>query len=299
MTLQDAERSVARKKNLMLAKEGLKFEKSLELASKNLKDAEHMPRADISNEGLNEKLGMVKQPSGINGSTKQHNGTNGHSATNGSLDSVIRRSKPPQRQGLSLPFIQNRDSIHWDAESSEDEVDNQGRPFVDVTETSAFTVVPVRANQVRTNPHISPSDHQKPWRTSNHHSSIPNGKIYTPPKPPSISPPDENKRRELEEQCQKLKELQRHHRLTPTPQSTRAPTNTPNTTPITQAGSYHSTPTSRNPNINGKPVIAPKPQILSNKLTASIKTKNSEQDYNSSTDSDSDHASSETKSTTV
>ena len=149
---------------------------------------------------------------------------------------------------------------------------------------------------VRTNPHVSPSDRPQ-WRA--HHVSIPNGKVYTPPKQSVRSPPDEARRRDLQEQCQKLQELQRHHRLTPTIQATRAPTNTPNNTPTLKPVPYSTTPLSRNLMSNGKPTIAPKPQALRNKLSASTMSRPSDQDSNSSTDSDTEHALKEAKSTTV
>ena len=301
ITLQEAEKSVARRKNVMLAKEDLKFEKSLELASKNLKDAEEIPKVDISNEGLYEKLEKAKQQSSSGVMRDIHStNTNGHNNNTETKQLFVRRSKPPQRQELTLPFIQNRDSIHWDADtdSDEDAQQNKDRPFIDVTESSAFTVVPSRTSQsmVRTNPHVSPSDRPQ-WRA--HHVSIPNGKVYTPPKQSVRSPPDDARRRDLQEQCQKLQELQRHHRLTPTIQTTRAPTNTPNNTPTLKPVPYSTTPLSRNLMSNGKPTIAPKPQALRNKLSASMMSRPSDQDSNSSTDSDSEHALKEAKSTTV
>lgn len=299
--LQDAEKSVARRKNVMLAKEDLKFEKSLELASKNLKDAEQLPKVNLSSEDLSEKLERAKLQSNSGILREKHvTNSNGHNNNHSTSEVVVRRAKPEQRLELSLPFIQNRDSIHWDADSdSEEDAENSTRPFIDVTESSAFTVVPSRASQnmVRTNPHVSPSDRPQ-WRP-NPHGTIPNGKIYTPPKQSARSPPDEARRRDLQEQCQRLQELQRHHRHTPTIPGTRVPVNTPNATSNAKVAPYSTTPLTRNSMDNGKPMIAPKPQALRGKLSASIKPRTSEQDCQSSTDSDSDQSLKEAKSTTV
>ena len=282
----------------------------MELASKSLKDAEKLPKSDANAEKSLEKLlAQAKEYRQQVSPGSSHN-ANRDSNTNGNQQAtkaaVLRRAKPHLKE-QSLPFIQNRDSIHWDAESDSDEdCEHQNGDFVDVTETavSAFTVVNknhnsiyVNGNHVKSNSQLSPvSSHTK--------QTIPNGKVYTSPR----GEPSESRRKDLEQQCQKLQELQRHHRLTPTgtsaKQSSHSPASTVVTSVQTNANTSYVTPTSsRMSNGNGiKPVIAPKPQLRTSLNSIVPKSsQNTEQDYTSSSSESDDECQpiKEPKSTTV
>lgn len=282
------------------------------MASKSLKDAEQLPKGDTAAENGLDKL--VERAKGYH----QENPTNGPGRANhepkvgrvGQTNTapVVRRSKPTLRES-SLPFIQNRDSIHWDAESDSDEDGStRDRDFVDVTEASAsaFTAVNKSQNGNYVNGNHLASTQMSPVNSLDK-QSISNGKVYTSPRPSPEAVG--SSRKDLQQQCHKLQQLQKHHRLTPTGQpAVRSP---PNTLPSTPSLSTHSsanssfaTPTSsRSTNGNGiKPVIAPKPQLRGPaRLPNSKASQQSEaDDSSSSSESDSGCQSiKEVKSTTV
>lgn len=277
------------------------------MASKSLTEAEKLPKADASTEKSLEKL--VEQAKEY-----QHQSqTNGFRHTNyensngkegqAKKETIVRRTKhQPKEQ--SLPFIQNRDSIHWDAESDSDEdCSPKNGDFVDVTEssTSAFTVV----NKGQFNNHVNGNHLPVSPVSPNSKQSIPNGKVYTPPSPQA----SETRHKDLQQQFHKLQELQKNHRLTPTNQSMRVsadttPISTPSPAPL-GANKHLVTPALyKGANGNGvKPVIAPKPQ-----LRTAVKLPSSERcqiisdvDYSSSSSESEDERQpiKEAKSTTV
>jgi len=232
-----------RRKDVLLTKDVLKFEKSLELASKHIKEAESVPKVMIDDSQEQRVSRVRKEATSSSAASTRLNQSD--------PDVIVRR--PVTSTRLTQSFIQNRDSIHWGADSDEDDPpyaddndSNGGGDFVDVTEApvSAFTAVN------RTNGH---SQHSPPKGISPNraalksnspsafsHSTIPNGRMYSVP-PPTAESENDHDSQSLREQCQKLAELQRSY----------------NQTPISDV-----TPTSS----RSKPTIAPKPHIGS-KLT--------------------------------
>lgn len=224
----------------------------MELTAKNLKEAENLPPTDTTDDELEGMMRSAK--SGQESDPKlQHKQLNEKS----SPYSYTKRT----RLNMNKHVIQNRDSINWDAASDsgddENSTDQDEHEFVDVTEAplSAFSVV-----QPQTNGQIGKNE-------SNFTSVIPNGKVYTAP------PSTDKKSFELQQQCQKLQQLQRDHLRSPINQPTSVPVNTP-TSPSIQPvpgilnRSYNTTPVSTRCHASSsgrKPVIAPKPQLIPEK----------------------------------
>ena len=274
----------------MLCEERLQLDKSLDLASKSLKEADSVPPVDIDGSKLQDMMCKAKSDSHT---------LNGHlppklSKPNGkaSQSSVIRRNKqshnnrPPQ-------LYQNRDSINWDAESDSDCSERSNvehtTKFIDVTKApaSAFSVVQPQNSVAssRTNFYISaqsPNSHP----TSLSVSQPANGKIYQAPHKLSQAT-DHNKSSQLQQQYQKLQEMQRHYRSSPSIQM--ATPTSPSIRPVMGAlNASFITPTSSRSSSScssGKPAIAPKPQILAERLSACRKDGDSGslQDMNSTT----------------
>lgn len=256
---------MARKRDILQCDEMVKLDTSLELASVSLKDADSSPRVDIDRTKLDNMIAKAKT------SSLPKNGVPSSSKENGRFQSsnVIRRNK--QRVDKSQ-FYQNRDSIHWDAETDSDcsESSNSNNPtrFVDVTEApvSAFSVVqPQNSLAARNNTHFSSNS------TSLSVSQPANGKIYQAPSKLSQGA-NQHKSSQLQEQYQKLQEMQRHFRSSPCIAMT-ATTNTPTSSSIRpMAGALNAsfiTPTSSRSSSScssGKPAVAPKPQLHANRL---------------------------------
>lgn len=230
-----------------------------------MKDAENIAKVDADDNKLESLVKQAKSTDMVLQKTDQVK-TNSLERPN----SLQKRQPKLKENGTS--FIQNRDSIHWDAETSSDEdsspdyQDVEKEFFVDVTEAplSAFTLVNPQ-KQINGN---GTNFHQTAPQT-------PTGKVFkVPPASSSQSQECDTKSKELQEQCQKLQELQRNYRLTPSSQII-APSNTP-TSPSIQPvkgalNNSFSTPTSSRVPYNGssvvkKPLIAPKPQVLSERI---------------------------------
>lgn len=245
----------------------MKLEKSLELASKSLKDAETVPRVDVDESKLTDMMAQAKSDNG------QH--INGFSSAklpkqNGKLQqhTVMRGNKPPRGE-KPMQFYQNRDSINWDVESDSDDSENfksdHSSKFIDVTEAplSAFSVVQPQNTAPKNDFH---QFHNRAHPTSGFVNQPANGKIYQAPSSVNQTV-NQHKSSHLQQQCQKLQQMQRHFRTSPAPNNT--PTS-PSIRPMTGAlNASFITPTSSRSSSScslGKPAIAPKPQILTDRL---------------------------------
>ncbi|XP_067944042.1 coiled-coil domain-containing protein AGAP005037-like isoform X2 [Watersipora subatra] len=320
-SIANAEKSLFRRKEILRSKDVLKFEKSLELANKSLKDAEKMQKGDAKGENSLEKVAArAKEYKRDNTASSPR-----HVRSNDAVSSVVHRSKT---RNQALPFVQNRDSIHWDAESDSDEdCSPRNNDFIDITESpvSAFTVVNKSADSQQTN--FMNGSHPVYSQSSpvrNHERQvIPNGKIYTS----TGSDQSDSRRKDLQQQCQKLQELQQNHRLTsgyprvtsPTCSSPRSQVTSPrqtigieahnqrvgyNLSPQNDTGSNvpKAAPTRISNGNTAKPVIAPKPQLkMSAQLSLSPQASpHSDEELSSSSESDNEyHIIKEPKSTTV
>lgn len=253
----------------MQCDEKVKLDTSLGLASDSWKKADSAPRVDIDSTKLDHMISQAKLNSlhknGVSSPSLKTSKENGR-PQNGN---VIRRNK---QRGDKYQFYQNRDSIHWDAETDSDcsESSNSDNPmkFVDVTEapTSAFSIVhPQNSLAAKNSTHMSSNS------TSLSVSQPANGKIYQAPNKLSHGA-NQNKSSQLQEQYQKLQEMQRHFRSSPC-MSLTTPSHTPTSSSIRpMAGALNAsfiTPTSSRSSSScssGKPAVAPKPQQLTNRL---------------------------------
>lgn len=293
-SLQSSEKSLARKKDILKCEETMKLDKSLQLASNSLKEADSVSRVDIDGTKLDTMIAKAKADSvceadvyaSVSSKVNKQNGKSQHG-------NVVRRTKP-SRGDVPLHFYQNRDSIHWDADTDSDcsessNSDNHPK-FVDVTEApvSAFSVVqPQNSLAAKTNSHYLNSSNPAGISVS----QPANGKIYQAPSKLSQGA-NHAKSNQLQQQYQKLQEMQRHFRSSPCISMT-TPISTPTSSSIRPLpGALNAsfiTPTSSRSSSScssGKPAIAPKPQLLASRLSNGKKDGDSEsllEDVNSTT----------------